>query len=450
VLFLKITVVGGGGYVGLVSAVCLAHKGNTVYAVDNDQEKVAMLRQGIPLIYETGLEPLLREGLAAGRLRFTADLTEAVSAGNEIVILAVGTPEDRLGRCNLKDLLDTVADLAGLLRGGEIIVVKSTVPVGTTDRIQNFFDYLPAPGVRVYTAMCPEFLREGTSVKDFLEPSRIVIGTANPVAADTLLKLFEDFDAPKIVTSTRSAELAKYAANTYLATRISFINEIAEACEKLGGDIREVSRIIGLDPRIGMSYLNPGLGFGGPCLNKDLKALIYAVHEAGGNSGLLEAVYNRNERQMHLVLQKLKTMLGPLNNKRIGLLGLAFKAGTNDLRNSAAVNLAQRLHWMKAEVSAFDPAVDDLAGSELAGIVRLTGDIVELARDKDALVVATDWPEFRSADFNRISAVMRQPNLVDARGIFEPEEIVAAGFNYQGIGQFLQEDAPLIRQAVAE
>ncbi|TLM99525.1 UDP-glucose/GDP-mannose dehydrogenase family protein, partial [bacterium] len=274
--------------------------------------------------------------------------------------------------------------------------------------------------------------------------------TASPVAADTLLKLFEDFEAPKIVTSTRSAELAKYAANTYLATRISFINEISEACEILGGDIREVIRIIGMDPRIGMNYLKPGLGFGGPCLNKDLKALIYAIHEAGGDSGLLEAVYNRNERQMHLVLQKLKSVLGFLNNKRIGLLGLAFKAGTNDLRNSAAVHLARRLHWMKAEVSAYDPAVDDLAGSELAGIVRLTGDVLELARDKDALVVATDWPEFRAVDLKRVAAAMRRPNMVDARGIFEPEEVLAAGFNYLGIGHFLPVDAPLIKHAVAE
>lgn len=447
---MKITVIGGGGYVGLVSAACLAHKGNMVYAVDYDQDKVAMLQQGVSPICEEGLEPLLKEGMAAGNLRFTTDLQEALNNNREIIILAMGTPEDQLGRCNLGDLFTAVSELIGQLRGGEIIVVKSTVPVGITDRIQYLFDHRPGSGPRVLTAMCPEFLREGTSVKDFLEPGRIVIGTAFKEAADTILKLFKDFTAPKIVTTTRSAELAKYAANTYLATRISFINEIAEICESMGGDIREVIRIMGLDPRIGEKYLQPGLGFGGPCLTKDLKALILAAHEAGGNCGLLEAVYYRNERQMHLALQKLKIMLGSLNNKKIGLLGLTFKAGTNDLRNSAAMHLAQRLHWMKAEVSAFDPMVKDLTGSELAGIIRLSGDVLQLAGDKDALVITTDWPEFRSVDLKRISAVMRQPNLVDARGLFDPEAVTAAGINYQGIGHPGQPGLPVMRRAAAE
>lgn len=447
---MKITVIGGGGYVGLVSAACLAHKGNRVYAVERDQDKVAMLQQGISPIYEEGLESLIREGLTAGNLRFTTDLHEALQNNIEIIILATGTPEDHLGCCDLTDLYNTVTELTGQLKGGEIVVVKSTVPPGTTEGLQKIFDSRTGSGTRVFTAMCPEFLREGTSVKDFLEPSRVVIGTDFKQAADTLAELFNDYAAPVIITSSRSAELAKYAANTYLATRISFINEIAEISERMGGDIREVIRIIGLDPRIGRNYLNPGLGFGGPCLTKDLKALIHATHAAGGSCGLLEAVYLRNERQLHLVLQNLKAMIGPLKNKKIGLLGLTFKPGTNDLRNSPAMRLAQRLHWMKADVSAFDPAVDDLAGSEPAGTIRLAGNVMLLARDKDALVVTTDWPEFRSVDLKRIAAVMRQPNILDARGLFEPETAAAAGINYRGIGCPGQPGLPVLRQVAAE
>lgn len=431
---MKITVIGGGGYVGLVTAVCLAEKGNTVWAVDSNHKKVEMLNTGHSPILEEGLEPLLANGLNDEKLHFTTDLKAAIENRPQVIILALGTPEGENGRCDTAGLFTVARKLADLLEGGEIVVIKSTVPVGTTEKIQQILDRPRKSGLTVMAAMCPEFLREGSAVKDFMEPSRTVIGTNHKEAYPVLAKLFKDFAAPVIQTSPQSAELAKYAANAYLATRLSFINEIGEICEAFNSDLHEVAHIMGMDPRIGSHYLRPGIGFGGPCLVKDLKSLILTAQEAECGSELLESVYYRNERQMFRVVQKLRTALGWLNNKNIGIIGMTFKAGTNDLRNSPAVRLALSLRKMKARIEVFDPILFEIEGTELEGNVTLAGDVYELAKGKDAIVFAADWPAFNELDFQKLVDNMSSPNILDARCFLDKNELIKWGANYMAIG----------------
>lgn len=447
---MNVTVIGGGGYVGLVTAVCLAQKGNSVYAVDSDKKKIDMLNSGHSPIFEEGLEPLLTNGLKNGLLRFTTDLKTAVKHRPQVIILAVGTPEGEDGKCDLTGLFSAVRELSGFLEGGEIVAVKSTVPVGTTARIQTMFNRTMKYGSMVMTAMCPEFLREGSAVKDFMEPSRTVIGTVHQEAHLVLSQLFKDFPAPIILTSPQSAELAKYAANAYLATRISFINEIAEICEAFDSDVNEVARIMGMDPRIGVKYLRAGIGFGGPCLVKDLKALVLTAQDSGCGSGLLEAVYYRNERQMFQIVQKLRTVLGWLNNKNIGILGMTFKAGTDDIRNSPAVRLALSLRNMKAKVEVFDPMILELAGTDLEGNLTLVNDVYELAKGKDAVVFATEWPEFRLIDFQKLVKNMNYPNILDARCFLDKDKLTECGANYMAVGTPLNNEFLFNKMAVVE
>jgi UDPglucose 6-dehydrogenase len=428
----NITVV-GTGYVGLVTGTCFADLGNQVVCLDIDETKIETLNSGGLPIYEPGLEEMVRRNVKAGRLSFTTFYEEG-GKDAEFVFIAVGTPEGVDGEADLRYVRMAAQSIAEVMDHPLIIVNKSTVPVGTGDWVADIINKHKTTDVEFAVVSNPEFLREGTAISDFLNPDRVVLGSLDREAAEKVAQLYLSLRAPIVVTDLRTAEMIKYASNAFLANRISFINEIANICEALGADVKEVAVGMGYDKRIGHHFLDAGVGYGGSCFPKDVKALAHMAAIHGRHPQLLRSIMEINRHQRRLVIQKLRTLLGSLQDKIIGLLGLSFKPNTDDVRESPAIEIAHLLMNEGAFVKGYDPVAMGAAARALPEI-ELAEDPYDLAEGCDAVVVITDWNEFKHLDVARLKTLMRQPIVVDGRNIYEPETMKTAGFTYRGVGR---------------
>jgi len=425
----------GAGYVGLVTGACLAELGHEVCCVDVDEARVERLRAGGSPIYEPGLSELMRKNRLAGRLTFSSETAEAVS-GRDAVFIAVGTPPAPDGEADLSYVRAAARDIAEHLEGFTCVVTKSTVPVGTGDELERLFaDVRPEADVAVVSN--PEFLREGSAIGDFMKPDRIVVGADHRRARSVMARLYRpltDKGAPLLMTERRTAELIKYAANAFLAVKISYINEIADLCEELGADAETVAHGIGMDPRIGARFLQPGPGYGGSCFPKDTQALLSTAQGARVPLRVVRAAAETNRvRKQHLVA-RVAGVVGDLTDKRVAVLGLTFKAGTDDMRDAAALELIPALQRRGARVAAYDPIGADAARSLLADI-DYCADPYSAVEGADAVVVLTEWEAFRTLDLPRAAAAMAQPVMVDFRNLFAPDKAAAAGFTYASVGR---------------
>jgi UDPglucose 6-dehydrogenase len=441
---MKVTIF-GSGYVGLVSGACLAEAGNQVVCVDVDEQKVARLNRGEVPIHEPGLDALIRRNREGGRLEFTTDAARAVEHGL-FQLIAVGTPPGEDGSADLSHVLDVARVIGDKLSRYAIIVTKSTVPVGTADKVHTEVSAaLSRRGASVEFDVVanPEFLKEGAAVQDFMKPDRVVVGTDNPRTTELLRALYDPFTRNHdrlIVMDIRSAELTKYAANAMLATKISFMNELANVAERVGADIEKVRVGIGSDPRIGYNFIYPGTGYGGSCFPKDVKALIRSAREVGYSADILRAVEAVNERQKSLLVRKLRKVLGgQLQGRRFALWGLAFKPNTDDLREAPSRVIIDELLAGGASVRAYDPVAMTAAAQIYAGESRLTltRDAYEACERADALLIATEWREFRSPDFERLQQLLAAPRIFDGRNLYEPSLLSRLGFEYYATGRGL-------------
>lgn len=424
----------GAGYVGLVAGTCLAESGNEVVCVDIDAAKVAALKRGKIPIYEPGLEELVRRNLEEHRLSFTTDLESAVRASS-VVFIAVGTPQGRDGSANTDHVLNTAKAIARAANGRKIIVNKSTAPVGTADEIRNAFSALSSHPFAVVSN--PEFLKEGAAVEDFMKPDRVVLGGDDPEAIETLKELYEPFvrtGNPILVMDARSAEMSKYAANAMLAAKISFINEVALLCEKVGADIGEVRRAIATDRRIGPHFIFPGVGYGGSCFPKDIRAMI-AMGNPGLEMSLLKAVEEVNERQKRLLVEKIKRHFGAdLSGRSFAVWGLAFKPRTDDMREAPSIAIVESLLDAGARLQVHDPEAMDEAKRLFGNRLRYHRRNYEALKGADALVIVTEWNEFRRPNFQYMKELMRGPVVFDGRNIYDPAAMREMGFTYYSIG----------------
>jgi UDPglucose 6-dehydrogenase len=424
----------GVGYVGLVTGTCFADLGNIVTALDINEERIINLRQGILPIYEPGLEEMVKRNVAAGRLKFTTNYDEALD-GAEIAFIAVGTPEGVDGEADLKYVRSAAEQIAQHMKAPIVIVNKSTVPVGTGDWVSDIVRSSQPEPIPFSVVSCPEFLREGSAIVDFMNPSRIVLGSLDKQAAYKIADLHLPLRAPIQVVDLRTAEMIKYASNAFLATKISFINEIANICEALGADVKEVAAGMGYDPRIGRGFLDAGLGYGGSCFPKDVKALAYMATVQGKHPQLLQAVMEINKYQRRNIIIKLREMLGgSLKGKVIGLLGLAFKPNTDDMREAPSVEIARAIQSEGGAVKAYDPVAGDHAGRMMPG-VDLCPDAYQAATGADALVLVTEWNEFKQLDLGKLKELMKSPIVVDGRNLYDPQVMANNGFKYRGMGR---------------
>ncbi|HVM23205.1 MAG TPA: UDP-glucose/GDP-mannose dehydrogenase family protein [Sphingomicrobium sp.] len=426
----------GTGYVGLVSGACFADFGHRVTCVDKDQDKIDWLNQGRMPIWEPGLEALVKGNAERGRLRFTLDLPAAV-ADAEAVFIAVGTPARRGdGHADLTFVFDAVRELAKVIKPGTVVVTKSTVPVGTGDQIEKILQEEGVTGVSV--ASNPEFLREGAAIADFKHPDRIVVGAEDEHAQEVLREIYRPLflnRAPILFTGRRTAELTKYAANAFLAVKISFINEIANLCEAVDADVQDVARGIGLDNRIGPKFLHAGPGYGGSCFPKDTLALLQTADAAGVDQRIVRTTVEVNdERKAQMAERVEQAMGGSVEGKRIAVLGLAFKPNTDDMREAPSIPLVEGLLERGASVSAFDPVAREQAEKIFAGI-EFADDAYAAAEGADGLVIVTEWDEFRALDLARVAASLHGKILVDLRNVYDPEEAQEAGLAYYGVGR---------------
>ncbi len=423
----------GVGYVGVVTGVCLSDLGNRVTCVDIDEKKIERLNQGEMPIYEPGLEDLVERNVKAGRLSFTTSYAEGLEDA-EFVFIAVGTPEGVDGEADLRYVRMAARSIAEEMDHPMVIVNKATVPVGTGDWVADLIRQYRNGEINFAVVSNPEFLREGSAISDFLHPDRVVLGSLDRDAAEKVAQLYLPLRTTIMITDLRTAEMIKYASNAFLATRISFINEIANICEALGADVKEVATGMGYDERIGHGYLDAGVGYGGSCFPKDVKALTYMAEIKGRHPQLLRAVMDINDDQRRQVVRKLDQALGGLRGKTIGLLGLAFKPNTDDMRESPAVYIARMLASAGANVRGYDPVAEEVARRVLPKMA-LSDDAYDLAEGCDALVVITDWNEFKNLDLARIHDLMRGKVIIDGRNIYEPEQMRELGFYYRGIGR---------------
>jgi UDPglucose 6-dehydrogenase len=417
----------GTGYVGLVTAAGFAELGSEVWCVDVDGEKIARLKQGEIPIYEPGLAESVERN--RDRLHFSTELAPALEHAR-LLFVAVGTPPTYSGDADLSAVHAVVAAMPP--SDHHALVMKSTVPAGTGKSIRRIFDAQGKSGFAYVS--CPEFLKEGSALEDFLKPDRVVVGDHGDWAGDAVAELYAPLGAPLVRTDVASAEMIKLAANAFLATKISFINEIANVCEETGADVLEVARGMGLDQRIGTHFLRPGIGFGGSCFPKDVSALKQLAGNSGYHFQLLTAVIEVNELQKRRVIGKLQKHLGSLVGKRVALLGLAFKANTDDMREASSLVLAARLQADGAAVSAYDPVAEEEARHLMVG-VDFARSALEATRGADAVILVTEWPEFASLDWSRIAEAMERRLLIDGRNFLDPEKLREAGFTYEGIGR---------------
>lgn len=426
----------GTGYVGLVTGACFAEFGVDVTCVDIDSEKIARLTAGEMPIYEPGLEQLVTKNIQAARLRFTTDLKQAVEQAL-VIFLAVGTPPKNDGSPDLSFVEAAARSVAQNMNGYKVIVTKSTVPIGTGEHLRELIGKHLPTRLNFGIVSNPEFLREGAAINDFMRPDRVVIGSRDEEAVAIMRDLYRPLyliEAPFVVTSLEAAELAKYAANAFLATKISFINEIANLCESIGCDVHDVARAIGMDRRIGSKFLHPGPGFGGSCFPKDTRALASVAREFGCESTIVDAVIEVNRRQRQAMVPKIEKLVSDLQGKRIAILGLAFKPETDDMREAPSIDIIQGLLKRGAIVHAYDPVAMSEAAKVLTQ-VNYADDEYEAVTDADALVFVTEWNQFRALDMSRVRDLMRSPRIADLRNIYDPADMRELGFEYVGVGR---------------
>lgn len=424
----------GAGYVGLVSGACFADLGNTVICVDNDEKKIKRLKAGAVPIYEPGLEEMIKRNVKEGRLSFTPRIKEGVKKC-EVIFIAVGTPSRCNGEADLSFVENVSREIAVSMPSYRLVVEKSTVPVNTGEWVEHTIKVFNKRNIKFDVASNPEFLKEGSAIKDFMNPDRVVVGVKSKKARDILVELYKPLKAPIVVTDIKSAEIIKHASNSFLATKISFINAISDICDKVGADIVEVAKGIGLDRRIGKEFLNAGIGFGGSCFPKDLSAFIRIADKVGYNFGLLKEVQEINSYQKSLIIKKIESLLWNLPKKTIGVLGLAFKPDTDDIRQSPAIDIISVLLKEGAHIKTYDPEAMEKARREMPRNVEFCRDAYSVAKNSDCLLLATEWNEFKELDFKKIKKIMRQPILIDGRNIYDPAEMKKLGFTYVGIGR---------------
>ena len=426
----------GTGYVGLVTGACFAEFGVDVTCVDVDQEKIERLNAGVMPIYEPGLEQLVSKNTQAGRLRFTTDVQQAVEQAL-VIFLAVGTPPKSDGSPDLSFVEAAALSIADYMNGYKVIVTKSTVPIGTGEHIRKLITERKKTRANFGVVSNPEFLREGAAINDFMRPDRVVIGSRDEEAIAIMKDLYRPLyliEAPFVITSLEAAELTKYAANAFLATKVSFINEIANLCDKIGCDVHDVARGIGMDKRIGSKFLHPGPGFGGSCFPKDTRALASVARHFDSASLIVDAVIEVNQRQGEHMLSKIRKLVGPLKGKTLAVLGLAFKPETDDMREAPAVGIIRCLLDDGASIRAYDPVAKSEAMKILPDVVY-ADDEYTAVKGADALVFVTEWNQFRALDMKRIRDLMKTPKIADLRNIYEPEDMRELGFEYVGVGR---------------
>lgn len=431
---MKIAVL-GTGYVGLSTGVCLSEIGHSVICIDTDEQKIKSLRQGVSPIYEPGLENLLAQNAAAGRLLFTTSHREALN-GAEIIIIAVGTPQMEDGGADLSYIVQAAKDIAANLVQSSVVVIKSTVPVGTNDFIKKIMEELCNEKVTFNMVSNPEFLRQGSAVMDTMKADRIIIGSENDEAAKKVQEMYRPLNVPFILTSIRSAEMIKYASNAFLATKISFINEVANLCGAVGADVKDVVKGMGKDKRIGEAFLQPGIGYGGSCFPKDVKALLHTAKLNGVHFSLLKETVAINDFQQEILVTKAINRLGDLKGKKVAMLGLAFKPETDDMREAPSIKIARSLTKLGAEVVAYDPVAIDNAKNILGDTIRFASSVHEATVDADAVFIVTEWNEFRHLDLETLMNTMKQKIVFDGRNCLEENRIRACKkIEYYPIGR---------------
>jgi len=427
----------GSGYVGLVTGACFAEFGLKVTCVDNDSSKIEGLKNGVIPIYEPGLEEMVKKNVKLGNLSFTTDLSEAVEK-SLVVFIAVGTPPRQDGSADLSYVDAVAKEIAENMTGYKVIVTKSTVPVGTGERIRSIVSKGLKEKVDFDIVSNPEFLREGSAIEDFMRPNRVVIGANSEQAMAIMNDLYRPLyliETPIVTTNVETAEMIKYASNAFLATKISFINEVANICEKVGADVHKVAQGMGLDKRIGSKFLHPGPGFGGSCFPKDTQAIVRIGAEHGYDFRIVNAVLDVNESQRLRMVEKIKeAMGGDVEGKTIAVLGLAFKPNTDDMRDAPSITIIDELQNLGAKIRAYDPVAMEEAGKVLRN-VEYADDIYDCAEDADALVIMTEWNQFRLLDLARLKAVLNQLVVIDLRNVYEPEKMREAGFTYTCVGR---------------
>ena len=426
----------GCGYVGLVAGTCLADMGNEVTCCDIDKGKINKLKRGVIPIYEPGLNDMLERNIKGNRLHFSSDMKTTIK-NSDVIFVTVGTPPGKNHEADLCAVESVAAQIGKNMKSYKLIVNKSTVPVGTAELVKKIVRKNQKVKCEFDVVSNPEFLREGEAVKDFTNPDRIVIGTDSEKAEKIMMSIYRGIaraDKPVFITDIKSAEMIKYASNAMLATRISFMNEIAQLCERVGADVKSVAKGVGLDNRIGPRFLQAGMGYGGSCFPKDVKALSELMKQNKVKDKLLSAVNTINEDQRKFIFQKIKKMISPLKGKSIAVWGLAFKPKTDDIREAPSIDIIRELQKSGAKIRAFDPVAKINAKRVLKG-VTFCSDPYSTVKGCDVLLVATEWNEFRVLDFEHVKRLLKQPNIIDGRNIYEPDEMRKAGFNYMGVGR---------------
>ena len=424
----------GSGYVGLVTGSCFADLGNDVICVDNDKSKISALKRGKIPIYEPGLEELVKRNVKEARLSFTNHLKEGVRK-SDIIFVCVPTPPKDNGDADLTYVETVSKEIALSMPSYRLIVEKSTVPVNTGEWVEHTVNVYNKRKIKFDVASNPEFLKEGSAIEDFMNPDRVVVGVNSKKAADILTELYKPLKAPIVVTDIKSAEIIKHASNSFLATKISFINSVANICDKVGADVADVARGMGLDKRISKDFLSAGIGFGGSCFPKDLAAFVHIAEKAGYDFGILKEAQRVNKYQKRSVIKRIEELLWNLPKKTVGVLGLSFKPGTDDLREAPSLEIIGMLINEGVHVKAFDPVAMGKARSILSKSVEFCKDAYLAAKDSDCLLIVTEWNEFKELDFKKIKKLMRQPIIVDGRNIYDPKEMKGLGFKYIGIGR---------------
>ncbi|OGP92360.1 MAG: UDP-glucose 6-dehydrogenase [Deltaproteobacteria bacterium RBG_16_48_10] len=426
----------GTGYVGLVTGACLAEYGMTLVCVDNDLQKITLLQEGEISIYEPGLDDLVKKNMKEGRLRFSSNLQEGVTS-SPVIFIAVGTPPREDGSADLSAVELVAKEIAQRMDDYKVVVVKSTVPVGTSRRLKHLIQTHQSRPIPFDMVSNPEFLREGSAVQDFMRPDRVAVGAESEQAVGILKDIYSALyliETPFVITSLETAEMIKYATNAFLATKVTFINEIANLCERVGADVHHVARAMGLDGRIGRKFLHPGPGYGGSCFPKDTRALSRLAHEKGYAFKTLNTVIEVNEEQKQRMVDKIEERVGGLRGKTIGILGLSFKPNTSDIRESSAITIIQALLRKGAQVKAYDPAAMERARAILPEI-EFGKDAYDVAQGCDALVLATEWNQFRRLDLQQIKSLLKFPTFIDLRNVYDPDQMKRLGFNYCGVGR---------------
>jgi UDPglucose 6-dehydrogenase len=436
---MKICVI-GTGYVGLVTGACLSGLGNEVICVDKDRSRVASLKNSVIPFYEPGLKEMVLKNQKAGRITFTGNIKDAITR-SDVIFIAVGTPSRETGEADVSAVVEVAGQIAAILRSDgklskkfKVIVNKSTVPVGMGDIVTKILLEKGVPNGNFAVVSNPEFLREGTAVSDFMSPDRIVIGAPNNKAFNIITELYRPLNAHILFTTVKSAELIKYASNSFLATKISFINEIANICEKVGSDVVEVANGMGIDKRIGREFLNAGIGYGGSCLPKDVSALIHLAKMNGYDPQILIAVNRTNDEQRKMMIEKIEKVLKPLKGRTIGVLGLSFKPETDDLRDAPSIEIIQELQKKGVKIKAYDPVAEVKARKLLKGVV-FSGNAYDALKNTDAAVVTAEWGEFRELDMEKVKKTMKVPIIFDGRNMYNPKRMKELGFRYYGVGR---------------